>query len=92
MLRSIRALPLFERDVKRLKKKHADLARLGHAVEAVFADNPDELRKLRDHALKGNWQGYRELHIDADWLLIYRIEQDELELVLTRAGSHDDLL
>ena len=51
-----------------------------------------DVRRRRDHALTGNWNGYRELHIEADWLLIYRIEEDELELVLTRTGSHDDIL
>ena len=58
----------------------------------VFEGDADGLRRRRDHALTGNWNGYRELHIEADWLLIYRIEEDELELVLTRTGSHDDIL
>nr|WP_245819179.1 type II toxin-antitoxin system YafQ family toxin [Bifidobacterium tissieri] len=47
--------------------------------------------KYRDHQLTGPWRGYRELHITGDWLLIYRIESDELLLVLTRTGSHDTL-
>nr|WP_240540778.1 type II toxin-antitoxin system mRNA interferase toxin, RelE/StbE family [Bifidobacterium vespertilionis] len=38
-----------------------------------------------------NWKGYREIHIEGDWLLIYRIERNELQLVLTRTGSHDQL-
>ena len=42
-------------------------------------------------ALVNNWKGYREIHIEADWLLIYRIERNELQLVLTRTGSHDQL-
>ena len=47
--------------------------------------------KYRDHAPVNNWKGYREIHIEADWLPIYRIERDELQLVLTRTGSHDQL-
>lgn len=47
--------------------------------------------KYRDHALVNNWKGYREIHIEADWLLIYRIKRDELQLVLTCTGSHDQL-
>lgn len=47
--------------------------------------------KYKDHPLVGNWRGYREIHIEGDWLLIYRIEKHELQLVLTRIGSHDDL-
>ena len=65
---------------------------MGEAIRAVFEGDADGLRRRRDHALTGNWNGYRELHIEADWLLIYRIEEDELELVLTRTGSHDDVL
>ncbi len=45
----------------------------------------------KDHSLKGNWQGYRELHIEDDWLLIYKIEKESITLVLTRTGKHDDL-
>lgn len=39
----------------------------------------------------GNWKGYREIHLEGDWLLIYRVKHSELLLVLTRTGSHDDL-
>ena len=45
--------------------------------------------RYNDHPLKGNWQGYRDAHIEPDWLLIYRIEGDELQLV--RTGTHSDL-
>ena len=45
--------------------------------------------RYKDHPLKGAWQGYRDAHIDPDWLLIYRIAGDELHLV--RIGTHADL-
>ncbi len=45
----------------------------------------------RDHALTGNLMGHRECHIQPDWLLIYRIENDVLVLTLSRTGSHSDL-
>ena len=45
----------------------------------------------RDHDLHGNWKGYRECHIQPDWLLIYKIEKDILVLTLTRTGTHSDL-
>jgi mRNA interferase YafQ len=47
--------------------------------------------QYRDHPLKGNWVGHREFHIQGDWILIYRIE-DEEKLVLVRTGTHSDLL
>lgn len=43
----------------------------------------------RDHPLKGSWSGFRDAHIEPDWLLIYRIAGEELQLA--RTGSHADL-
>ena len=45
--------------------------------------------RLKDHPLRGNWNGYRDLHIEPDWLLIYKASGDELHLA--RTGSHADL-
>ena len=47
--------------------------------------------KNKDHALTGDWVGHRECHIQPDWLLVYRIEDDVLVLTLSRTGSHSDL-
>lgn len=47
--------------------------------------------KNKDHALTGIWMGHRECHIQPDWLLVYRVEEDVLVLVLARTGSHSDL-
>lgn len=46
-------------------------------------------RKFLDHNLSGNFSGYKECHIENDWLLIYRQEAGELELY--RTGTHSDL-
>jgi len=45
--------------------------------------------KHRNHFLKGEWKHYAECHIEPDWLLIYRIVDEELQLA--RTGSHADL-
>ena len=45
--------------------------------------------RYRDHALKGEWSGYRDAHIEPDWLLIYQIADGELRLA--RTGTHADL-
>lgn len=92
MLRSIFRTTQFKKDFKGLLKKHYDPDNLRRAVAALMAEDRDLLStKYRDHALVNNWKGYREIHIEGDWLLIYRIERDELQLVLTRTGSHDQL-
>lgn len=47
--------------------------------------------KHRDHALSGTFSGFRECHITPDWLLVYRVDNAQLALILTRTGSHSDL-
>ena len=54
--------------------------------------NAEELdKKYRDHLLSGDYDGYRECHIEPDWLLIYNIDDDDIILFLSRTGSHSDL-
>lgn len=92
MIKTVFRTTQFKRDFKALLKKHYDPEKMRAAVEALVAqDSAVLLGRYRDHALVGNWQGYREIHLEGDWLVIYRIDKDELELVLTRTGSHDDL-
>ena len=44
-----------------------------------------------DHQLKGVFDSFRECHIQPDWLLIYYIDEEEIELLLLRTGTHSDL-
>lgn len=92
MLRTVFRTTQFKKDFKAVVKKHYDVDKMRAAVKALMAEDRDLLAtKYRDHALVNNWKGYREIHIEGDWLLIYRIDRDELQLVLTRTGSHDQL-
>ena len=45
--------------------------------------------RYRDHPLSGNWKHHRDSHIQPDWLLIYKIDENDLYLV--RTGTHSDL-
>ena len=47
--------------------------------------------KNKDHFSVGDWVGYRECHIQPDWLLIYKVQENILVLLLARTGSHSDL-
>jgi mRNA interferase YafQ len=47
--------------------------------------------KYKDHPLKGEMNGYRECHIEPDWLLVYRISEDKLILLASGTGTHLDL-
>lgn len=78
----------FKRDVKRARKQGKDLTGLRAVLAALIRQEPLAARQ-RDHPLRGIWKGYREMHIEPDWLLIYRIEGNELHMV--RIGSHSDL-
>ncbi|MGH6920221.1 MAG: type II toxin-antitoxin system YafQ family toxin [Geminicoccaceae bacterium] len=78
----------FRRDVRRTRKRGKDMSKLRELILLLLAEDPLPER-YRNHPLRGNWKGYRDVHIEPDWLLIYRIVGDELHLV--RTGSHADL-
>ena len=78
----------FKRDFKRLAKQGKDHRELEAVLLLLLAEDPLPAR-LNDHPLHGNYDGYRELHVKPDWLLIYKIEDETL--VLARTGSHAEL-
>ena len=80
----------FKKDYKLAMKRHMDIALLDNVIRAL--SRGEKLpEKYSDHALTGDWAGCRECHIQPDWLLIYRIEDDVLVLTLTRTGTPSDL-
>ena len=80
----------FKKDFKTCMKRHYNMELLQAVVDVLRV--PDILpQKNRDHSLTGNYTGCRECHIQPDWLLIYRIEDDILVLTLARTGTHSDL-
>ena len=80
----------FKKDLKVAGKRGLDLDLLTEVVDTLAAQKPLNV-KHRDHSLSGSLRGFRECHIEPDWLLIYRIEDNELELFLLRTGSRSDL-
>ena len=81
----------FRKDVKRIKKRGLPLSELKKVLEKLVAGEPLEI-KYRDHNLSGNYAGFRECHIQPDWLLIYMVNEDQLILTAVRTGSHSDIL
>lgn len=79
----------FKRDIKRLRKRGKNLAKLNEVVLKILECETLEER-YRDHGLTGNWVGSRDCHIEPDWVLIYRVSEEIL--YLERTGSHSDLL
>lgn len=80
----------FRRDLKLAKKRGFDIDRLREAVN-ILAAGEKLGKEYRDHSLTGEYRGFRECHIEPDWLLIYRVNEKMLELYLFRTGSHSDL-
>ena len=80
----------FKKDYKLAMNRLLEIDLLDDIIRKL--SNGEQLsEKNKDHALTGNWVGHRECHIQPDWLLIYRVENDLLVLTLTRTGSHSDL-
>ena len=89
--RDIQYSTQYRRDYKKAKKQGKDLVLLRDVVHMLANDTPLP-EKYCDHALSGNWKGYRECHITPDWLLVYRkTDKGELLLLLARIASHSDL-
>lgn len=80
----------FKKDLKRIRKRGYDLSALGAVLDKLCACQSLEDRN-RDHALLGNYAGFRECHIKPDWLLVYAIDGDKLILTASRTGTHSDL-
>lgn len=80
----------FKKDYKLAMKRGPDISLLEDII-AKLALGESLPEKNRDHALNGNWNGYRECHILPDWLLIYKLEDNVLILTLARTGTHSNL-
>lgn len=79
-----------KRDAKLMKKRGKNIEKLVRTL-SLLAEGTALPVQYRDHSLTGNLQGFRECHIEPDWLLIYQIYEDALILTATATGSHADL-
>ena len=87
-MKALRYAAAFKKDLKRIERRGYDLARLEAVVDALRgSDGLPQAR--RDNPLKGVWKGWRECHVQPDWLLIYKI--GDAEVLLGRTGTHADL-
>ncbi len=80
----------FKKEYRQMLKRGYDSILFEYIVGEIANGRP-LAEKYNDHALKGNFEGFRECHIQPDWLLIYIVEKDILTLTLTRTGTHGDL-
>jgi len=78
----------FEKDLKQCKKRGKNLEKFKILAIALLSGKPlDPIH--RDHKLVGNYSGRRDCHIESDWVLIYKIDGNNL--IFERTGTHSDL-
>lgn len=78
----------FKRDVRQSKKRRKDMSKLKTLLGLLIAGDPLPTIYL-DHPLKGAWKGFRDTHIEPDWILIYKITGNVVRF--ERTGRHTDL-
>ncbi len=90
MMYQVKYTTAFKKSYKLMKKRGLDLNALDSVVDKLRRGERLE-EKHRDHALSGQFAGFRECHVKPDWLLIYLLENDVLTLTLVDKGTHSDL-
>jgi len=87
-MKTFRLTSAYKKDLRRVTRRGHDLSLLADVLNTLRADRHLPTAR-RDHPLKGEWKGWRECHIQPDWLLIYRTT--DTEVLLVRTGTHADL-
>jgi len=80
-----------KKQLKLLKKRGYNMALFKEVVEMLLDGIPLPA-KYCDHPLRGDKLGYRDCHIQGDWVLIYKIDKKILTLILSETGTHSDIL
>ena len=80
----------FKKDFKLALKRNCDTQKLQEII-TILANGETLPESCLDHSLKGEYSGYRECHVEPDWLLVYKITESVLVLTLYRTGTHSDL-
>ncbi len=78
----------FKRDYKKAASRGKDMSAIEQAMYLLKMESQLP-NSFKDHQLKGEWKSYRELHIEPDWLLVYRLVDDKV--VFYRTGTHSDI-
>lgn len=77
-------------DVIAHQKRGANISLLQEVLDKLCAKEVLEAKYI-DHSLTGSYAGFRECHIQPDWLLIYSVNNNELILIASRTGNQAEL-
>lgn len=87
-MRQVRTTGQFDRDYAQTVKRGKKIEKLDD-VMMMLVTGQSLPPKYRDHALKSDFKGFRDCHIEPDWLLIYKIDADVI--TFARTGTHSDI-
>ena len=87
---TVRTSKRYRRELKIVLSRGKDESKLKEVIK-ILAAGENLPAKYADHPLAGKWKGYRECHIEPNWLLVYRIHDDILVLALMSTGTHSDI-
>jgi mRNA interferase YafQ len=87
-LRNLISGTQFKRDVKLAQRRGKGMAKMRELLLLLVREEPLP-PQYKDHPLSGDWKRFRDCHLEPDWILIYKVEGDDLYLV--RTGTHSDL-
>lgn len=84
--------PNLKKDLKKCIKRGLDLEQL-RIVILLLQKGETIPEKYKDHPLLPTKEfiNCRELHIEPDWLLVYKYSNRDVILYLVRTGTHSDL-
>jgi mRNA interferase YafQ len=85
-MRTFKYTSQYRKDERRVVKQGKDICKLDKVLLLLLAGVELPL-EYKDHALQGKWKHSRELHIEPDWLLIYRLVGNTATVILERTGS-----
>ena len=88
----IRRTTQFKKDFQIIEKRGYDTSKLIEVIQ-LLADGSCLPEKYKDHPLRNSkeFKNCRELHIEPDWLLVYKYSNDNVILYMVRTGTHSDL-
>jgi mRNA interferase YafQ len=87
-MRQARTTGQFDRDYSHMIKRGKKIEKLDDVMMQLINEITLPPRHC-DHALKGDFKGFRDCHVEPDWLLIYKIDDDVI--TFERTGTHSDI-
>ena len=87
---TIRFSGQFKKSYKLCQRRGYDMTKI-QKVMRILSEEGVLPAEYRPHILSGNWAGIWECHVDSNWLLLWKRNENELTLLLLDIGTHSDV-